>query len=111
MFDAIIKTNDHFEILTGEERLYFLMNSSDEAIINCDAKYIFLFTVLKENLSVNTPIQLCIALYTRCFPSVCGKNITGDSGGIRTHDLLLTIADVLTSRPSSLPDDDRLTYY
>ena len=33
MFDAIIKTNDHFEFLTGEERLYFLMNSSDEAII------------------------------------------------------------------------------
>ena len=27
------------------------------------------------------------------------KNFTGDSGGIRTHDLLLTTADVLTSRP------------
>ena len=26
---------------------------------------------------------------------------------IRTHDLLLTSADVLTSRPPSLPDDDR----
>ena len=34
------------------------------------------------------------------------KNITGDLGGIRTHDLLLTRADVLTSRPPSLPDDD-----
>ena len=48
-----------------------------------------------------------IALHTRCFPSVCGKNFTGDSDGIRTHDLLLYIADVLTSRPLSLPDDDR----
>ena len=51
--------------------------------------------------------DVCIALYTRCFPSVCGKDFTGDSGGIRTHDLLLTSADVLTSRPPSLPDDDR----
>ena len=46
-------------------------------------------------------------MYTQCFPSVCGKNFTGDSGGIRTQDLLLTSADVLTSRPPSLPDDDR----
>ena len=50
--------------------------------------------------------DVCIALYTQCFPSVCGKNFTGDSGGIRTHDLLLTNADVLTSRPPNLPDDD-----
>ena len=34
------------------------------------------------------------------------KNFTSDSGGIRTHDLLLTSADVLTSRPPSLPDDN-----
>ena len=34
------------------------------------------------------------------------KNFTDDSGRIRTHDLLLTSADVLTSRPPSLPDDD-----
>ena len=50
---------------------------------------------------------MCIALYTRCFPSVCGKKFTGDSGAIRTHDLLLTSADVLTARPPSLPVDDR----
>ena len=50
---------------------------------------------------------MCIALHTQCFPSVCGKNLTGDSGGIRTHDLLLTSADVPTSRPPSLSDDDR----
>ena len=36
--------------------------------------------------------DVCIALYTRCFLSVCEKNFTGDSGGIRTHDLLLTSA-------------------
>ena len=43
------------------------------------------------------------------FPSVCGKkNFPGDSGGIRTHDLLLISADVLTSRPPSLPNDDWL---
>ena len=39
-------------------------------------------------------IPTCIALYTQCFPSVCRKNFTDDSGGIRTHDLLLTSADV-----------------
>ena len=47
--------------------------------------------------------DVCIALYTQYFPSVCGKNFTGDSGGIQTHDLLLTSADVLTYRPPSLP--------
>ena len=31
--------------------------------------------------------DVCIALYTQCFRSVCGRNLTGDSGGIRTHDL------------------------
>ena len=51
--------------------------------------------------------DVCIALYTQCFPSVCGKNFTGNSGGIRTHDLLLTSGGVLTSQPPSLPDDDR----
>ena len=34
------------------------------------------------------------------------KNFRGDSGGIRTHDLLLTSADVLISPPPSMPDDD-----
>ena len=34
------------------------------------------------------------------------KNFTGDSGVIWTHDQLLTSADVLTSRPPSLPNDD-----
>ena len=46
-----------------------------------------------------------IVLYTQCFTSFW-KNFTGNSGGIWTHDLLLTSADVLTSRPLSLPDDD-----
>ena len=50
---------------------------------------------------------MCIALYTQCFPSVCGKNFKRDSGRIQTHDLLPTSADILTSRPPSLPDDDR----
>ena len=50
--------------------------------------------------------DVCIALYVQCFPSICEKTSQGDSGGIRTHDLLLTSADVLTSRPPSLPDDD-----
>ena len=49
---------------------------------------------------------MCIALYTRCFQSICEKTFTGDLGGIRTHDLLLASADSLTSRPPSLPDDD-----
>ena len=34
--------------------------------------------------------DVCKALYTQCFQSVCGKNFTGDSGGIQTHDFLLT---------------------
>ena len=50
--------------------------------------------------------DVCKALYTQCFPSGCGKNFTGDSGGIQTHNLLLTSADVLTFRPPSLPDDN-----
>ena len=36
--------------------------------------------------------DVCIALHT-----LWEKNFTGDSGRIRTHDLLLTSADVLTS--------------
>ena len=35
------------------------------------------------------------------------NNSTGDSGRNRTHDVLLTNADVLTSRPPSLPHEDR----
>ena len=38
------------------------------------------------------------------------KNLTGDSGGIRTHDLLLTNADVLTCQPPSLPNDQLESY-
>ena len=34
------------------------------------------------------------------------RNSTGHLGGIRTHDLLLTSADVFTSRPPSLPDEN-----
>ena len=49
---AIIKQNYCFEFLTGEEKLNIVMNSTDEAIINCVAKYIFLFTMLKENQNV-----------------------------------------------------------
>ena len=52
-------------------------------------------------------------VHRRVYSTVCSvlseclwKNVTGDSGGIRTHDILLTSADVLTSRPPSLPDDD-----
>ena len=50
---------------------------------------------------------MCIALYTDYW-NLYTQNFTGDSGIIQTHDLLLTIADVLTSRPPSLPDDDWL---
>ena len=64
--------------------------------------------MIKFNKQIITDLMLpytdvCIALYTQCFPSVCGKNFTGDLGGIQTHDLMLTNADVLTSRPPSLP--------
>ena len=50
--------------------------------------------------------DVCIAVHTQCFPSVCEKNFTDDLGEIRTHDLPLTNADVLTSGPLNLPDDD-----
>ena len=50
MSDAISKTNDHFECLTGEEKMYFLMNSSDESIMNCVAKYIcFIYRVERKS--------------------------------------------------------------
>ena len=38
--------------------------------------------------------------------SVCEKTHAGDSGVIRTHDLLL-YSDILTFRPPSLPNDNR----
>ena len=75
------------------------MNSIDYRSLESWTSNLLLYFILPYT-------DVCIALYTRCFPSVCGKNFTGDSGGIRTHDLLLTSADVLTSQPPSLPDDD-----
>ena len=46
-----------------------------------------------------------------CFPPSynldCFKRNVNSSGGIGNRDLLLTWADVFTSRPPSLPDDDR----
>ena len=50
--------------------------------------------------------DVCIVLHTQCFASVCEKNSQAAWGGIWTHNLLLTSADVLTSRPPSLPEDD-----
>ena len=35
--------------LGREDRLKFLIDTPDKAIINCVAKYVFLFIVLKEN--------------------------------------------------------------
>ena len=65
-----------------------------------------MYYTIKETFDLILPYtDACIALYTQCFPSVCEKNFTGDSGGIRTHNLLLS-ADILTSQPPSLPDDD-----
>ena len=48
--------------------------------------------------------DVCIALSTQCFPSICGKTSLGRD---QTNDLLLTSADVFTSQPPSLPDEDR----
>ena len=38
-----------------------------------------------------------------CSPDACEKNASCYSGGTRTHDLLLSSADVLTTRPPNLP--------
>ena len=38
-----------------------------------------------------------------CSPDACEKNASCYSGGTQTHDLLLSSADVLTTRPSNLP--------
>ena len=35
-----------------EDRFKFLMDTPNEAIINCVAKYVFLLTLLKENQTV-----------------------------------------------------------
>ena len=48
----IIDHHRGFETLGGEDRFKFLMDTPDEAIIICVAKYVFLFTVLKENQTV-----------------------------------------------------------
>ena len=63
---------------------------------------------------LRTFFDLIFALHRRVYSTVLSafrvsveKNFTGDSGVIWTHDLLLTSADVLTSRPPSLPDNDR----
>ena len=50
--------------------------------------------------------NVCITLHILSAFRVSMKNFMGDSGGIRTHDLLLTCTDFLTSRSPSLPDDD-----
>ena len=51
---------------------------------------------------------MCIALYIKEGIRVSvEKNFIGDSGGIRTYDLLLQLVNtLLTSRPPSLLDDD-----
>ena len=38
-----------------------------------------------------------------CSPYACEKNASCYSGGTRTHNLLLSSADVLTTRPPNLP--------
>ena len=52
--------------------------------------------------------DVCTALYTRCFPTVCETTSQATRAGFEPTTSLLTSADVLTSRPPSLPDDDRL---
>ena len=45
--------------------------------------------------------DVCIALHTQCFPSVCEKTWHVTQAGFETHNVLLTRAEVLTSRPPS----------
>ena len=71
---------------------------------NVVARYCQIETMIVDLILLYT--NVCIALYTRCFASVCGKSFTGDSNEIRTHNLLLTSADVFTCRAPCLPDDD-----
>ena len=47
------------------------------------------------------------SVLSECLWKKLHRRLGRDSGGIRTHDLLLTSEDVLASRPPSLPDDDR----
>ena len=42
------------------------------------------------------------ALHDQCFPRAYDKNFTGIMGGIRTHNLLLTGADIFISSTTKL---------
>ena len=52
MLGYVIDHFKGFETLGREDRFKFLMDTPDEAFIICVAKYIFLFTALKENQTV-----------------------------------------------------------
>ncbi len=83
------------------EMITFLYGKYDSAV--CSEIFHFYFAL--QHAVYN---WFNLVLYTVCsvLSECLQNNFTGDSGGIRTHDLLLTSADVLTSRPPSLPDDD-----
>ena len=106
------KANILYNLLVEVNQTSLELFMSEVLLIRIFCKQIFVFRTHKFHVGWNTTdlilpyTNVCTALYTRCFPSVCEKNFTGDSGRIRTHDLLLTSADVLTSQPPSLHDDD-----
>ena len=50
---------------------------------------------------------MCIARYTQCFLSVCGKNFIGDSGGIR----VINVDQLHDFTQLFLPNVFTLTYF
>ena len=50
--------------------------------------------------------DVCIALHTLCFPSVCEKTSQATRAGFEPTTSCLLSADIWTSRPPSLPGDE-----
>ena len=85
---------------------YRVLQNTAQLVINLYVIYIVALTGwIVKICPTPTCVQHCIL--GAFWVSVKKKHFTGASGRIRTHDLLLTSADVLTSQPPSLPGDDR----
>lgn len=52
MLDNICDQNNSFELSTREDRFKFLMGHSDEAIINCIAKYKSLYLLCEKEIKM-----------------------------------------------------------
>ena len=52
MLNFVSGNNANFQLFTNSEQFELLMSSTDESIIKCVAKFVFLFMNLKEKHNV-----------------------------------------------------------